>query len=72
MREKIQKIDLNNNKWEFKQGIGKMQDIELFSQLSTLINGKVTRDVSSGLIAGSESGLLTNTQLDQILKTYKF
>ena len=72
MREKIQKIDLNNNKWEFKQGIGKMQDIELFSQLSTLINGKVTRDVSSGLIAGSESGLLTNIQLDQILKTYKF
>ena len=72
MREKIQKIDLNNNKWEFKQGIGRMQDIELFSQLSTVINGKVTRDVSSGLIAGSESGLLTNTQLDQILKTYKF
>lgn len=72
MREKIQKIDLNNNKWEFKQGIGRMQDIELFSQLSTVINGQVTRDVSSGLIAGSESGLLTNTQLDQILKTYKF
>ena len=72
MREKIQKIDLNNNKWEFKQGIGRMQDIELFSQLSTVINGKVTRDVSSGLIAGSESGLLTNTQLNQILKTYKF
>jgi len=39
MREKIQKIDLNNNKWEFKQGIGRMQDIELFSQLSTVING---------------------------------
>ena len=72
MREKIQKIDLNNNKWEFKQGIGRMQDIELFSQLSTVINGQVTRDVSSGLIAGSESGLLTNTQLNQILKTYKF
>lgn len=72
MREKIQKIDLNNNKWEFKQGIGRMQDIELFSQLSTVINGKITRDVSSGLIAGSESGLLTNTQLNQILKTYKF
>ena len=72
MREKIQKIDLNSNKWEFKQGIGRMQDIELFSQLSTVINGQVTRDVSSGLIAGSESGLLTNTQLDQILKTYKF
>ena len=72
MREKIQKIDLNNNKWEFKQGIGRMQDIELFSQLSTVINGQVTRDVSSGLIAGYESGLLTNTQLDQILKTYKF
>tara|TARA_B110000438_G_scaffold95569_1_gene94836 strand:+ start:3677 stop:6448 length:2772 start_codon:yes stop_codon:yes gene_type:complete len=72
MREKIQKIDLNNDKWEFKQGIGRMQDIELFSQLSTVINGQVTRDVSSGLIAGSESGLLTNTQLDQILKTYKF
>ena len=72
MREKIQKIDLNNNKWEFKQGIGRMQDIELFSQLSTVINGQVTRDVSSGLIAGSESGLLTNTQLDEILKTYKF
>ncbi|MDG1298794.1 MAG: glutamine-synthetase adenylyltransferase [Paracoccaceae bacterium] len=72
MREKIQKIDLNNNKWEFKQGIGRMQDIELFSQLSTVINGQVTRDVSSGLIAGSESGLLTNKQLDQILKTYKF
>ena len=72
MREKIQKIDLNNNKWEFKQGIGRMQDIELFSQLSTVINGQVTRDVSSGLIAGSESGLLTNTQLDEILKTNKF
>lgn len=72
MREKIQKTDSNNNEWEYKQGIGRMQDIELFSQLSTLINGKVTRDVSSGLITGFESGLITKTQLNQILQTYKF
>tara|TARA_B110000881_G_scaffold39616_1_gene32081 strand:+ start:1 stop:1542 length:1542 start_codon:yes stop_codon:yes gene_type:complete len=72
MREKIQTTDSNNNEWEYKQGIGRMQDIELFSQLSTLINGKVTRDVSSGLIAGFESGLITKTQLNQILQTYKF
>ena len=72
MRLKIKETTSELNQLECKRGAGRIQDIELLSQLCTLINGEEVQDVISGLASGLKSGLMNNLQLKKIIKTYKF
>ena len=72
MRLKIKETTSELDELECKRGAGRIQDIELLSQLCILINGEEVHDVISGLTSGLNSGLMDNLQLKKIIKTYKF
>lgn len=71
MRLKLKETKSELDEWEFKRGAGKIQDIELLSQLYTLLSGEKTRDVISGLMLGLNSSDLNDSQISKLIKTYK-
>jgi len=69
MRARISKHN-TADEWKFKIGPGKIQDIELLSQLGALINGTNTRDVDLGLDSAVKIGLIDSTDKKKLLHIY--
>jgi glutamate-ammonia-ligase adenylyltransferase len=71
MRSRIARIKGAGLAWDIKDGAGRLQDIELISQLGRLLNGGAQRDVSSGLKACARSGVLNDAERRAIDDAYK-
>jgi glutamate-ammonia-ligase adenylyltransferase len=71
MRLRIARIKGAGLAWDIKDGAGRLQDIELVSQLGRLLNGGAQRDVSSGLKACVGSGVLNDAERRAIEDAYK-
>ncbi|MDA1238869.1 MAG: hypothetical protein O3A15_07965, partial [Proteobacteria bacterium] len=58
------------DEWNFKIGPGKIQDIELLSQLGALIHGTNTRNVDLGLDSAAKIGLIDSTNKIKLIHIY--
>jgi len=58
MRARVAAAKTPNGVWDAKIGAGRLQDIELLSQVGTLLAGVSAYDVASGLSGGVATGLL--------------
>ena len=69
MRIRISKHN-KTDEWNFKIGPGKIQDIELLSQLGALIHGTNTRNVDLGLDSAAKIGLIDSTNKIKLIHIY--
>jgi len=71
MRLRIARTKSKGEIWNMKDGLGRLQDIELISQLGRLLNGGAERDVKSGLIACVRVGILNDAERKVIEAAYE-
>lgn len=57
--------------WDIKDGAGRLQDIELISQLGRLLSGGTEPDVMSGLMACVGSGVLNDAERTEVEAAYR-
>ena len=70
MRLRISLSKIDTDPWQVKTGGGRLQDIELFSQMGALVSGSDKRDVLSGLGSVCEVGLMTKDDQSVLSETY--
>ncbi|MBM2291058.1 glutamine-synthetase adenylyltransferase [Sulfitobacter pseudonitzschiae] len=70
MRARIAAAKHPAGPWDTKLGRGRLQDIELASQLGGLLSGRLARDVASGVAGGVECGLWDQEAADVLLRAY--
>ena len=70
MRLRIARTKGRGEIWDIKDGTGRLQDIELISQLGRLLSGGAERDVISGLIACVGIGILNDPERKEIEAAY--
>ena len=71
MRARIAAAKTDPHPWQVKTGAGRLQDIELFSQMGSLVAGRSERDVQSGLGAGVALNLITDQGQVSLLDAYR-
>lgn len=71
MRVRLAQTKGTGEVWHIKNGAGRLQDVELISQLGHLLSGGVERDVMSGLKACVGSGVLNDAQRTEIEAAYR-
>lgn len=70
MRARIAAVKGDDDPWQIKVGAGRLQDIELFSQMGALIAGSDQRDVASGLRCAKDIGVITDADRTELEATY--
>lgn len=70
MRARIAAAKHPAGPWDTKLGRGRMQDIELASQLGGLLSGRLARSVASGIAGGVDCGLWDQDAADVLLRAY--
>ena len=70
MRARIAQAKPAESIWDPKIGAGRMQDIELFAQAGTLLNGSFARDTSGGLSACVVHGLINDVDRQMLQASY--
>ncbi len=71
MRLRIARTKIKGEIWNMKDGLGRLKDIELISQLGRLLVGGSERDVSSGLLACVGIEILNDPEKQVIESAYK-
>ena len=71
MRLRIARTKGMGEAWDIKDGAGRLQDIELISQLGRLLCGGAQRDVLSGLKGCVGSGVLNDAERTEIEAAYR-
>lgn len=71
MRSRIAAAKVDSHPWQIKTGGGRLQDIELFSQMGTLIAGSNARDVVTGLTLCQSIGIISAQECDDLNDAYE-
>jgi len=71
MRARIAAAKTDPHPWHVKTGGGRLQDIELFSQMGSLVAGRHERDVVSGLSACVALNMITDQDQVSLLDAYR-
>ena len=71
MRTRIAAAKTDAHPWQVKTGTGRLQDIELFSQMGSLTIGRHERDVVSGLSACVALNLINDEDQLSLLNAYR-
>jgi len=71
MRARISSVKSDRSMWDFKIGPGRLQDIELFSQMGSLIVGKQEQSVAAGIAGLVDLGIIDNAQAETLRIGYE-
>ena len=69
MRARIAEVK-PSSQWDLKTGAGRLQDIELFSQLGLLLSGEGARATNAGLDASARLDLITQSEAKSLGASY--
>jgi glutamate-ammonia-ligase adenylyltransferase len=71
MRQRIFSVKSDRSAWDVKIGPGRLQDIELLSQLGSLLAGKQDQSVLAGLMGLVNLRLIERPQADELNAAYE-
>ena len=71
MRARISSVKSDRSAWDFKIGPGRLQDIELFSQMGSLLAWQKEQSVAAGITGLVESGVIDQAQGDELQGAYE-
>ena len=71
MRARIFSVKSDRSAWDFKIGPGRLQDIELFSQMGSLLAGKSEQSVAVGIAGLVDLGIIDQAQGDTLQTAYE-
>lgn len=70
MRARIAEAKAPDGVWDTKTGTGRLQDVDLLAQATSLISGQGTRDVPGCLMSGSAANLLSANEIDTLSEAH--
>jgi len=71
MRARIFSVKSDRSAWDFKIGPGRLQDIELFSQMGSLLAGKSEQSVAAGIAGLVDLGIIDQAQGGTLKTAYE-
>jgi len=71
MRARISSVKSDRSVWNFKIGPGRLQDIELFSQMGSLLAGQKEQSVAAGIVGLVDLGIIDQAQGDTLKTAYE-
>jgi glutamate-ammonia-ligase adenylyltransferase len=71
MRARISSVKSDRSAWDFKIGSGRLQDIELFSQMGSLLAGQKEQSVAAGITGLVDLGIIDQAQGDTLQTAYE-
>ena len=71
MRARISSVKSDRSAWDFKIGPGRLQDIELFSQMGSLLAGQKEQSVAAGIAGLVDLGIIDQAQGDTLQTAYE-
>ena len=71
MRARISSVKSDRSVWNFKIGPGRLQDIELFSQMGSLLAGQKEQSVAAGIAGLVDLGIIDQAQGDTLKTAYE-
>ena len=72
MRNRIFSAKSDRSEWDFKIGPGRLQDIELLSQMGTLLCGTSDQTVAAGIAGLNSLNIISKSQVDDLLSAYEY
>jgi len=70
MRARIADAKAPDGVWDTKTGTGRLQDLDLLAQATSLISGQGTRDVPGCLMSGQSVNLLSRDEIDTLSEAH--
>lgn len=70
MRARIADAKAPDGVWDTKTGTGRLQDLDLLAQATSLISGQGTRDVPGSLMSGRVVGLLSRDEVETLSEAH--
>jgi glutamate-ammonia-ligase adenylyltransferase len=71
MRVKIAAAKAPSGPWDAKIGAGRLQDIEMFSQMGALVGGVSSLRVQAGVKGLVRAGLIDKAQSESLMRAYR-
>jgi len=71
MRARISSVKSDRSAWDFKIGSGRLQDIELFSQMGSLLAGQKEQSVAAGITGLVDLGIIDQAQGDTLQTAWR-